>query len=147
MRLQIPVWLAGIILFCSLNSAAQSSAANKVLDSVDRIKADSLHTPHYKVEVESRFPGGSHAWVQYLSENLQYPKKAMKRKIEGTVVVQFIVEKDGRVIDVEAISGDPLLMEEAVRIVKSSPDWVPARGDGKPLKSYKKQPITFSLPK
>lgn len=114
---------------------------------MDRIAPDSLHTTHYKVEVESRFPGGSHAWVQYLSENLRYPKKAMKRKIEGTVVVQFIVEKDGRVTDVEASSGDPLLTDEAVRIVKSSPDWIPAKGDGKPLKSYKKQPISFSLPK
>jgi TonB family protein len=147
MQLQIPVCLAALILFGSLNAAAQSPATNKALDSMDRITADSLHTPHYKVGVESSFPGGFHAWVQYLSENLQYPKKAIKRKIEGTVVVQFIVEKDGRVTDVEAISGDPLLMEEAVRIIKSSPDWIPARGDGKPLKSYKKQPIAFSLPK
>ncbi len=66
--------------------------------------------------------------------------------VEGTVVVQFNVGKDGSVSNMEAISGDPLLME-AVRIVKSSPDWIPARGEGKPLKSYKKQPITFSLPK
>lgn len=71
----------------------------------------------------------------------------MKRKVEGIVVVQFIVEKYGSVSNMEAISGDPLLMEEAVHIVKSSPDWIPPRGEGKPLKSYKKQPITFSLPK
>jgi protein TonB len=139
--------LAGIFLLGSFSSVAQTPASDHALDSMDKLAADSVHNPTYKIAVESRFPGGSHAWAKYLSENLQYPKKAFRKKVEGIVVVQFIVEKDGTVTDVEAVSGDPLLREEAVRIVKASPAWIPARGDGVLLKSYKKQPINFSMPK
>ena len=145
MRFLFSVLLTGFILL-SLNSVAQSASTNPLDSSAKRL-TDSLHKSGYKVEIESRFPGGVHAWIQYLSENLRYPKKAVKRKLEGTVMVRFIVEKDGSVSNVSAESGDPLLAEEAVRIVKASPAWIPARGDGKPLKSYKKQPISFTLPK
>ena len=99
-----------------------------------------------KVEIESEFPGGAAAWGTYLSQNLHYPKKAIRKNIQGTVVVQFIVGKDGKVSDVLVIrSVDPLLDEEAMRLIKNSPNWTPAVQHGKTVKSYKKQPIVFML--
>ena len=99
-----------------------------------------------KVEIESEFPGGQKGWTAYLNGNLAYPKKAVRKNIQGTVVVQFIVERDGRVSNVEVVkSVDPLLDNEALRLIQQSPNWKPAVQDGKKVRSYKKQPIVFQL--
>jgi protein TonB len=98
-----------------------------------------------KVEIESDFPGGMSAWMRYLNRNLRYPQDAIDNEIQGTVVVQFIVDKEGNVSDVEAVSGAPELRDEAVRVIKKSGKWTPAIQNGRQVKSYKKQPIVFKL--
>jgi protein TonB len=98
-----------------------------------------------KVEIESEYPGGTSAWQRYLNKSLRYPQEAIDQEIQGTVVVQFIVDKEGNVSDVEAISGANELREEAVRVIKKSGKWTPAVQNGRQVKSYKKQPITFRL--
>jgi protein TonB len=100
-----------------------------------------------KVEIESEFPGGAAAWLRYMNKNLRYPDDAVNNEIQGTVVVQFIVDKEGNVSDVQAISGPENggLREEAVRVIKKSGKWTPAVQNGRQVKSYKKQPIVFKL--
>src|ERR1700749_1718443 len=100
-----------------------------------------------KVEIESEFPGGAAAWLRYLNKNLRYPDDAVNNEIQGTVVVQFIVDKEGNVSDVQAISGPDNggLRDEAVRVIKKSGKWTPAVQNGRQVKSYKKQPIVFRL--
>ncbi|MBZ5859456.1 energy transducer TonB [Flavihumibacter profundi] len=98
-----------------------------------------------KVEIESDYPGGASAWQRYLNKSLHYPQEAIDQEVQGTVVVQFIVDKAGMVSDVEAISGPQELREEAVRVIKKSGQWTPAVQNGRQVKSYKKQPITFKL--
>jgi periplasmic protein TonB len=97
------------------------------------------------VDVESTFPGGGPGWSRFLRDNLVYPKKAVKKNIQGTVVVQFIVDKDGTVSNIDALDGPELLREAAIDVVKKSPNWKPATQNGRKVKSYKKQPITFKL--
>ncbi|GAO41470.1 energy transducer TonB [Flavihumibacter petaseus] len=98
-----------------------------------------------KVEIESEYPGGASAWQRYLNKSLRYPQEAIDQEIQGTVVVQFIVDKEGNVSDVEAVSGPKELHDEAVRVIKKSGKWTPAVQNGRQVKSYKKQPITFRL--
>ncbi|HUR12768.1 MAG TPA: TonB family protein [Flavitalea sp.] len=98
-----------------------------------------------KVEIESEYPGGSAAWIRYLYKTLRYPQEAQDNEIQGTVVVQFIVDKAGMVSDVEAVSGPQELRDEAVRVIKKSGQWTPAVQNGRQVKSYKKQPIVFKL--
>lgn len=98
-----------------------------------------------KVEIESEYPGGASAWQRYLNKNLRYPQDAIDNEIQGTVVVQFIVDKAGVVSEVEAISGPSELRDEAVRVIKKSGQWTPAVQNGRQVKSYKKQPIVFRL--
>ena len=100
-----------------------------------------------KVEIESDFPGGTAAWLRYLNKNLRYPDDAVNNEIQGTVIVQFIVDKEGNVSDVQPISGPENggLREEAVRVIKKSGKWTPAVQNGRQVKSYKKQPIVFKL--
>jgi periplasmic protein TonB len=100
-----------------------------------------------KVEIESDFPGGAGAWLRYLNKNLRYPDDAVNNEIQGTVVVQFIVDKEGNVSDVHAQSGPEQggLREEAERVIKKSGKWTPAIQNGRQVKSYKRQPIVFKL--
>ena len=98
-----------------------------------------------KVEIESEYPGGMAAWARYLNKNLHYPDEAVNNEIQGDVVVQFIVDKEGNVSDVEAVAGPNELRDEAVRVIKKSGQWTAAIQNGRKVKSYKKQPIKFRL--
>lgn len=110
------------------------------------VPLDSLSKQTFaKVEVESEFPGGREAWAKFLMNNLEYPQKAVRKRIQGTVVLQFIVNKEGDIEDAAAISGPPILQEAALKLIRKSPKWIPAQQSGKKVKSYKKQPIVFSL--
>jgi TonB family protein len=123
----------------------KDSATSKIFhkDSLpDVLPGDKTMT---KVEIESEFPGGPHAWLQFLNDHLTYPNKAVRKKIEGTVLLQFIVDKEGNVSDLKALSGDPILQEAALKAMKDSPRWKPAIQNGRVVKSYKKQPIIFRL--
>ena len=100
-----------------------------------------------KVEIESMYPGGAAAWLRYLNKNFRYPQDAINNEVQGTVLVQFIVDKEGNVSDVEAVSGPETggLREEAVRVIRQSGKWLPAIQNGRQVKSYKKQPVIFKL--
>lgn len=99
------------------------------------------------VEKIATFPGGARRWIDFLSRNFRYPKEARKQKIEGTVMVQFVISEDGTVTDVRVMKPvHPLLDEEAVRIIQSSPKWEPAKTrNGKNVIYYARQPIIFRL--
>lgn len=108
-------------------------------------KIDSLFTKTIiKVEIESEYPGGGGAWSKYIQKNLVYPEEAYSNNVMGEVVVQFIVDKQGYVTNVGlAKSAEIYLDREALRLISNSPRWTPAIQDGKPVKSYKKQPLYF----
>lgn len=99
------------------------------------------------MEIESEYPGGAPAWLRYLNKNFRYPEDAISNEIQGTVVVQFIVDKEGDVSDVETVSGPDQggLREEAIRVIRQSGKWIPAIQNGRKVKSYKKQPVIFKL--
>jgi protein TonB len=101
----------------------------------------------YKVEIESTYPTGMPGWARYLGKNFHYPDDALNNGIEGVVVVRFIVDKDGNVSDVEAVSGPASggLREEAVRVIQKSGKWTPAEQNGRKVKSYKSQPVVFKI--
>jgi protein TonB len=100
-----------------------------------------------KVEIESSYPGGMPAWARFLHKNLNYPEDAMERGIQGPVMVQFIVDKEGNVSDIEVVSGptDGGLREEAIRVIRKSGKWTPAIQNGRVVKSYKRQPVIFQM--
>ena len=100
-----------------------------------------------KVEIESQYPGGSPAWLRFLNKNLRFPDDALNNNIQGTVIVQFIVDKEGNVSDVQAISGPDQggLRDEAIRVIRKSGQWLPAIQNGVKVKSYKRQPVIFVL--
>lgn len=98
-----------------------------------------------KVEIPSEYPGGASAWQRFLRRNLNYPQDAIENGIQGFVLVQFIVDTEGYVSDVVAISGPEELRAEAVRVIMKSGKWTPAIQNGHKVKSYKQQSIGFQM--
>jgi len=102
-------------------------------------------TIYTRVEIESAFPGGQGAWLRFLDKNLRYPRIARSKGIQGTVVVDFIVNKEGRVSYIHATTGPEELRKEAERLIGISSLWTPAIQDGRQVWSHKQLPIEFKL--
>ena len=91
-------------------------------------------------------PGGMEGWNKYIAENLKYPKTAKEAKIEGTVYLVFIVDKEGNIANPEILRGiGGGADEEAIRLVKNSPKWTPASQRGEVLNVQMRLPIRFQL--
>lgn len=102
-----------------------------------------------KVEKEAEFTGGQNAWVKFLTKTLRPNVPIDKGAPAGTytVIVRFIVSKNGTVTDIEAETKFGYGMEaELKRVIALSPEWKPAMQNGKPLNAYRLQPITFIVP-
>ena len=98
------------------------------------------------VEQMPSFPGGQAALIQWLSSNMKYPTIAAENGVQGRVIVQFVVEKDGSVTDVHvAKSVDPSLDKEAARVVKAMPKWIPGKQNGSAVRVKYTVPVTFKL--
>ena len=104
------------------------------------------HKVYEMVEEMPMFPGGQKEMMAFLSKTTKYPPEAVKKKIQGRCLVQFIVEKDGSISNVRVMSKvHPLLDAEAIRVVKSMPRWMPGRLTGKPVRVKFNLPVTFCL--
>lgn len=98
------------------------------------------------VEQMPQFPGGEKALMEYIHKNLRYPPVAMENNIQGRVIIQFVVTKTGKIGEVKvARSKDPDLDKEAVRVVKSLPDFIPGKMNGQSVNVWYTLPITFKL--
>ena len=99
------------------------------------------------VEQQAEFPGGMKALMKYLAENIKYPVIAQENGIQGRVICQFTVNKDGTIVDIEVVrsGGDPSLDKEAIRVIKSMPKWAPGKQRGRPVRSRFTLPVTFKL--
>ncbi|NDV46147.1 TonB family protein [Paludibacter sp. 221] len=98
------------------------------------------------VEKMPSFPGGQEALFKYISESLKYPAEAQQKEIQGRVICQFVVNADGTVSDVKVMrSVNPLLDNEAVRVIENMPKWTPGEQRGKKVRTQYTIPINFSL--
>ncbi|MCL2131809.1 MAG: energy transducer TonB [Lentimicrobiaceae bacterium] len=94
------------------------------------------------------FPDGEMARKKFLQENTVYPEEAAEKGIEGWVIIGFVVETDGSLSNVEVLRGvHPLLDEEAIRVVKTMPNWIPGGQMGKTVRMRMRMPIAFKLDK
>jgi len=92
------------------------------------------------------FPGGMEGLYKFLSDNLIYPKEAKEKGIQGTVVVEFVVEKDGKISNAKIVVPlHPDCDKEAIRVVQEMPDWKPSKLRGKTIPIYYNLPIRFKL--
>lgn len=114
-----------------------------VSDEPEEEEADEIFTI---VEEQPTPNGGMGAFYQFVKKNLKYPSQARRMGIEGKVFVQFVVDKDGTITDVQAIKGIGAgCDEEAIRVLKNHPKWKPGKQRGRPVRVRMVIPITFKL--
>ena len=98
------------------------------------------------VEQMPEFPGGEAALMKYINDNIRYPVMAIENGVQGRVTVQFVVTKDGSVGNVTVLRGvDRNLDEEAVRVCKTLPKFIPGKQNGQPVNVWFTLPVTFRL--
>jgi protein TonB len=98
------------------------------------------------VEEQPGYPGGEESRIRYLQENIKYPEEAKELGIQGKVFVTFVVEVDGAISDVRVLRGiGGGCDEEAIRVVRSMPKWVPGKQRGVPVRVQFNLPIKFTL--
>lgn len=98
------------------------------------------------VEQLPEFPGGIVMFMKWLTRNLRYPQQAQQQRIQGKVVVSFIVNKDGSIASPTIVkSASPLLDREALRVIRMMPRWKPGLEDGKPCRTMFAIPVNFVL--
>lgn len=135
----------GFLLLClafNLSAMAQSDEAIRQFDEYQKKIAKQAGLDHMP-----RFPNGTRALFDFLNENIQYPIEAGKKKIEGRVLITFVVNVDSTINEVEIIQRvHPLLDAEALRVVKAMPKWEPATKGGVPVRVKYTIPISFVIP-
>jgi protein TonB len=131
--LAIPIAILTLTLF-SLNASAQKSETGMT------------DGAYQKVDVMPEFPGGDIALLKFIADNTVYPKEAKEKGIQGKVITRFMVKKDGSVSDVSVVQGvNSALDNEAVRVVKTLPNFTPGKLNGKTVPVWFMVPITFAL--
>ncbi len=97
-------------------------------------------------EVMPEFPGGVEALMTYLGENITYPTLAKEQGLKGKVFVSFVINKEGKVVDVEVVQSDnEMLNRESVRVISTMPEWTPGTLNGEPVDCSFTIPITYQL--
>jgi TonB family protein len=99
------------------------------------------------VEQMPDFPGGPEKLYEFIQKNLQYPKLAFENNIEGKVILQFVINQDGKIDSITQVGKKAGwgMDEEAFRLVKSMPNWMPGKQNGKPVNVLFTLPILFKL--
>jgi protein TonB len=129
--------LYSALLVSHFSVSAQSDLSNNKDTSV-RTAFSSAEKPQY--------PGGEQALYTYVAQNVTYPPLSAEQNIEGTVVISFVVEKDGSLSNIKVVkSVHPLLDREALRVIGEMPKWKPGKQDGKEVRVQFNLPVNFRL--
>lgn len=127
-----------LLLFISLTLQSQNKKSLEV-DSFDLVFA-------CPIEVMAQYPGGNSALMKFINDNLIWPEILNESCIEGRVIVKVLVTETGELSDIEVVrSLEKHLDEEAVRVIKLMPKWIPAEINGKKISSYYTLSVLFKV--
>jgi protein TonB len=132
-----------VFAFCQLQAQEIVDSTKMEVKIEDSTKEEEIFA---FVEIMPEFPGGEAALLRFLQMNIRYPAEAVTKNIQGTVMVEFIVEKDGSISSSRIMKGiGGGCNEESLRVVKLMPKWKPAKQAGKFVRVFFTVPITFRL--
>lgn len=138
-----------LAMFCFLVACQKESPVLTEKSATNASTQRSVSEAIYEqVDLMPKFVGGDEALMKFIGSNIKYPKGAREGKLEGKVVIGFVVEKDGSISNVETVKGiGGGCEEEAKRVVQSMPQWVPGKDNatGKAVRVSYKLPLQFRL--
>lgn len=130
--LLIALFLSPCQLFAQKNAKQDVASKEKVFVSVEKLP---------------EFPGGDKAMVDFIQKNLKYPETAKRDHVQGLVIVSFIIDKTGTMAQSKIIRGVRQdINEEALRVIKAMPNWIPGTQKGIPVNVRLNLPLQFQLP-
>jgi periplasmic protein TonB len=135
-------FLTFLLVFTCCSAFAQPS------DTTDNPQPDDINDIFTKVDVEASFPGGEMEWNRYIKKQIEkyIDELSRDRKSRGTCEVQFIVSKDGSLSYVEALTlKKSFLAKILIDAIKNGPKWNPASQNGRTVKAYRRQKVTFKV--
>lgn len=139
------------VLFLLINTIAFSQNNIKIIDeekqpTTNQEETDKSEEVFLIVDTPPQYPGGVKVLVEFIAQNTVYPEKARKKDIQGKVYIQFIVNKQGKVVKAKVVRGaHPLLDQAALDVVNKIPDWTPGKQAGEYVNVYYTIPINFTL--
>ena len=151
----IPVTLAAVTVISCTSPKEKKTEANQEPASAPEMQVVTYAPQHKEaeqgevfqvVEEQPMFPGGMDEMMKFLQTNIKYPEQAKNNGVQGRVIVQFVVNKDGSISnDTVVRSVDPLLDAEAIRVVRNMPNWTPGKQKGEAVRVRFTLPVTFRL--
>jgi protein TonB len=131
-------------LMLVLPAMAQNSKIS--LPNKPKLPAQQKNGVYSVTDDQPAFPGGMKNFMKFLSQNVTYPKVDRENNVQGRVVAQFVVEKDGSLTKIKTFrSPSKAMADEAIRVLKRSPKWKPGKVKGKAVRAMYTIPVSFSL--
>lgn len=131
-------------------SPTENTASSSVINDRDTVakvsKANNDSTVFEAVAEMPEFPNGDKALMTYLSKNIDYPANAQEKGIQGRVIIEFVINKDGSITEAKVVrSVDPELDKEALRVINKMPKWKPGKHEGVPVRVKYTIPVSYRL--
>lgn len=135
-----------ISIFFTTQTVLSKTTTLTSANSENPIESDTLIYAFDAIEKAPEFPGGSKAMMEFISSNINYPKTASDKGIEGTVTIKYVIEKDGSLTGLKVVK-EPGggLGEEAIRVFSIMPAWKPGSIQGRPVRVQMVAPVRFKL--
>ena len=135
-----------VMIFAIAKAQTTDSAKTKETNNIvsaNTVNQDSIYAD---VDQYAQFPGGLDNFYRFLGRNIRYPTDARDAKQQGRVKIQFVIEKNGSLSNIIVIRGvSPSIYAEAIRVLKMSPKWIPAKKNGEVVREKTWYPINFTL--
>jgi TonB family protein len=126
---------------------SNAEAIARMMQQDKPVQQDKQRTVFAVVEEMPQFPGGESEMLRYVASQTKYPAEAQAKKVEGRVTIQFVINDDGSISDAQVVGSiDPSLDAEALRVVRSMPQWTPGKQRGQAVAVRYILPVTFKLP-
>ena len=147
--------LFALLLFANCKSNVnEKSSENKAAEATEVVESPAVETVvdddsevyNGPIDVMPEYPGGMNAMFEFIQKNVKYPKASRDKGIEGKVYVEFVVEKDGSISDINVLRGvNDEINAEAIRVLKAMPKWKPGMNEGKVVRVHYVMPFSFKL--
>ncbi len=143
------IFIGSVTIQTLINTNSSVTNTHIKKDSTTNYTTEEIYIDYVYEGEMPEFPGRIAACMKFIKKNMQYPEEAIKEGIEGQVICQFTVKTDGSIDNIIVVSSaHKLLDQEAIRIIKNMPKWIPGKNENGEIEDSKfTLPITFKLPK
>ena len=136
------------VLFLLMGAIRAQSLTPVAVKAADSVVVDQDSVYSSGIEQKAQFKGGDKAFQRYVMDNFTYPWRCQENGISGSVLLRFVVDVDGSIVNIQVLEVStkcPEFAKEAVRILKNSPRWIPGMYNGRYVKSYRELPLKMAV--